>query len=317
MTRFVVGRVASSVVLFFAVTLFVFVAFFALPKESNRRTERTPEQYKLHGSMMGEYGHYVWSLVRHGDFGYSYGTREAVTKRLFRAAPVTLSLVAGGLVVWFLLALPLGLLAALRPRSLVDRLSTLLVLVGLCAHPVWLGLVLSYFFGHSLHVLPAQGYCSIAGLSTGCDGLTHWTSHLILPWFTFGVVNAALFSSMVRALVREELSEEYVRTAFAKGLGLQRVVRSHVLRNVTLPLVTMVGIQAGTSLAGVIFIESAFDLPGLGAMLRRAAQQRDLPLTAGSVLFLALAILLLNLAVDVAYAFLDPRIRSSRRAVAT
>ena len=315
MTRFVIARLASSVVLFFAVTLFVFVAFFALPKDTGRRALQTPEKYKLHGSMTGEYGHYVWRLVRHGDLGYSYITREEVSKRLVRAAPVTLSLVAGGLVVWLLIALPLGLLSALRPRSLIDRGSTVLVLVGLSAHPLWLGLVLSYLFGRALHVLPAQGYCGIANLSTGCDGLAHWTSHLLLPWLTFGVVNAALFSSMVRALVLEELSAEYVRTALAKGAGGLRVVRGHVLRNVTLPLVTMVGIQAGTSLAGVIFIESAFDLPGLGAMLRQATQRRDLPLTAGSVVCLALAVLLLNLLVDLTYAWLDPRVRRSRQGI--
>ncbi|MGZ4290455.1 MAG: ABC transporter permease [Gaiellaceae bacterium] len=315
MGRFVVGRLASSVLLFFAITLFVFVAFFVMPRDDRgRAARRTPQQYRLHGGMMGEYAHYIWAIVRHGDLGRSYGTRERVTTRLFRAAPVTLSLVAGGLVVWLLIAIPLGMLAALRPRSLLDRGSTVFVLIGLSAHPVTLGLVLSYFFGHKLNVLPAHGYCSMANLSTGCDGLQQWTLHLILPWFTFGLINAALFTMMIRALVLEELNEEYVRTALAKGAGMRRIVRSHLLRNVTLPLVAMIGVQAGTSLAGVVFVETVFDLPGLGGILRRAAQTRDLPLTAGSVLFLALAILVLNLVVDVAYAMLDPRIRTAARA---
>ena len=162
-------------------------------------------------------------------------------------------------------------------------------------------------------VLPARGYCSVNNLSTGCDGLARWAEHLILPWITFGVVNAALFTMMIRALVIEELNEEYVRTAKAKGAGQGRIVRAHLLRNVTLPLVTMVGVQAATSLGGVVFIESVFDLPGLGGMLRRGAQQRDLPLTAGSVLFLALAIMALNLIVDIFYGLLDPRIRTAAR----
>jgi peptide/nickel transport system permease protein len=257
---------------------------------------------------MGEYAHYVWRLVRYGDLGYSYGTRERVTTRLFRAAPVTLSLIAGGLVVWLLIAVPLGMLAALAPRSLLDRGATVFVLIGLSAHPVWLGLILSYVFGHRLNVLPANGYCSMANLSTGCDGLQQWATHLILPWITFGVVNAALFTMMIRALVLEELSAEYVLTAQAKGAGRRRIVRSHVLRNVSLPIVTMIGVQAGTALAGVIFVESVFDLPGLGGMLRRAAQTRDLPLTAGSIVFIAVAIMFLNLIVDLAYAVLDPRV---------
>jgi peptide/nickel transport system permease protein len=313
MGSFVLTRLVSSVLLFFAVTLLVFVAFFVMPRNDSRFARQSPSEYRLHGGMMGEYVHYVWQFVRHGDLGRSYGTRERVTTRLVQAAPVTLSLVAGGLVVWLLIAIPLGMLAALRPRSLLDRGASFAVLVGLSIHPVLLGLVLSYVFGHKLNVLPARGYCSVNNLSTGCDGLTRWATHLVLPWITFGVVNAALFTMMIRALVIEELNEEYVRTARAKGAGPGRVVHAHLLRNVTLPLVTMIGMQAATSLGGVVFIESVFDLPGLGGMLRRGAQQRDLPLTAGSVLFLALAIMALNLLVDILYGILDPRIRAAAR----
>lgn len=308
MARFVLGRGVSALFTCLAVTLLVFVAFFRLPQDTARR-DPTPEEYRIHGSLPGAYAHYLWRIVRHGDFGYSYLTREAVTTRLLQAAPVTLSLVVGGLVVWLLIAMPLGLVSALRPRTAVDRAATVLVLLGLSLHPVWLGLMLSWLFGHELHVLPASGYCSIANLSTGCDGLGGWATHLLLPWVTFGVINAALFTAMVRALVREELGADYVRTAVAKGVRTPRLVGSHVLRNAMLPLATMAGIMAATSLAGVIFVESAFDLPGLGGMLRDSTLRGDLPMIAGSVTFLALAIVLLNLVVDVAYAALDPRIR--------
>jgi peptide/nickel transport system permease protein len=313
MGSFVIGRIASHVLLFFAVTLLVFVAFYVMPRNDSRFARRAPPEYRLHGAVAGEYAHYVWRFVRHGDLGRSYGTREKVTTRLVQAAPVTLSLVAGGLVVWLLIAIPLGMLAAMRPRSLLDRGSSFVVLVGLSIHPVLLGLVLSYLFGHRLNLLPARGYCSVNNISTGCDGLARWADHLVLPWITFGIVNAALFTMMIRALVIEELGEEYVRTARAKGAGPGRILRAHLLRNVTLPLVTMVGVQAATSLGGVVFIESVFDLPGLGGMLRRGAQQRDLPLTAGSVLFLALAIIALNLLVDLFYGVLDPRVRTGAR----
>lgn len=308
MARYVVGRLAASVLLFFAITFFVFVAFFVMPS-SSRSERHVSSAYRIHGSMSGGYVHYVWSLLRHGDLGRSYQTREAVTTRLLDAAPVTLSLVVGGLVVWLLIAIPLGIVSALRPRSLLDRTSTAFVLIGVCAHPVWLGLMLSYVFGHYLHVLPAVGYCSLNSLSTGCDGLTQWTMHLLLPWFTFGLLNAALFMTMMRALLQEELSAEYVRTARAKGAGGVRILRSHLMKNVTLPLVTLVGVNAGTALAGVIFVESAFNLPGLGGILRRSTLQRDLPMIAGSVVFLAVAIVVLNLLVDIAYMALDPRIR--------
>lgn len=308
MTRYVLGRLVSCVLIFFAITLFVFIAFFALPKNTSRE-RHVPEAYRIHGSVTGEYAHYVWRLVGHADLGHSYATREAVTARLFRAAPVTLSLVGGGLLVWLMIAIPLGIVSATRPRSALDRGATIFVLVGLSAHPVWLGLMLGYVFGHRLHVFPAAGYCSISNLSTGCDGLARWAYHLLLPCFTFGIVNAALFTSMTRALVLEELNEEYIRTARAKGVGKERILRSHLLKNVTLPLVTMIGINAGTSLAGVIFIESAFNLPGLGGMLRQAILRSDVPMIAGSVVFLAIAVMLLNLLVDLSYAALDPRVR--------
>jgi peptide/nickel transport system permease protein len=263
--------------------------------------------------MVGAYEHYIWRMLRHGDLGRSYGNREAVTTRLLRAAPVTISLVLGGLVVWMLIAVPLGLIAAMRPRSLLDRGVAVVVAIGLSVHPVWLGLMLSYLFGHELDVLPSQGYCSIGNISTGCEGLSEWTTHLILPWITYGILNAALFTMMLRALLIEELEADYVRTATAKGVPKRRIVRRHVLRNVSVPLVTMLGLQAATSLAGVIFVETAFDLPGLGGMLRTAAQRGDLPLTAGSIVFLALAIILINLIVDLTYFAIDPRLRPSER----
>lgn len=307
MARFVLERIVSSVVMCVALTLLVFLAFFRLAHADPGGRRDAPAAYRVHGSVLGQYLHYLWRLVAHGDLGRSYVTREPVGARLWQAAPVTLSLVAGGLVVWLLISVSLGTLSGLRPRSLGDRASTVFVLAGLSLHPVWLGLVLSWFFGHHLHVLPAQGYCSLNNLSTGCDGLARWAYHLLLPWLVFGFVNAALFTSMLRALLREELGADYVRTAEAKGLRRRHVVRRHVLRNVTAPLLTMIGLTAGTSLAGVIFIESAFDLPGLGAVLRQAALRRDLPMTAGSVLMLAGAIVVLNLLVDLAYGVLDPR----------
>ena len=313
MFGYVFVRIASSILLFFAITLFVFIAFFALPKQDFGRRGQISNEYTIHGPVLGEYAHYVWRIIGHGDFGRSYGNRESVTTRLFRAAPVTLSLVLGGLVVWLMISIPLGLLAALRPRSKLDRGATIFVLLGLSVHPVWLGLMLSWLVRHELNVLPAQGYCSFNNLSTGFDGLGRWASHLLMPWVVFGLVNAALFTLMVRSLVLEELEEEYVRTARAKGAGERRIVMSHLLRNVTLPLVTMFGVLAATSLAGVIFIETAFDLPGLGGLLRQAATRRDLPLTAGSVIFFAVVIMLINLLVDLSYAVLDPRTRRAWR----
>ena len=309
--RYLVARLASSVALFFAITLFVFVAFFAFPTNNGGRFGTNRESYRS-SSLPHAYGHYVWKLVRHGDLGRSYADREAVTTRVFRAVPVTLSLVLGGLLVWVLIAIPLGALSALWPRSLLDRGLALLVLIGLCAHPVWLGLMSGFLFGQHWHIFPNNGYCDLFSPSTSCGGPVQWTDHLLLPWLIFGLLNAAVYTIMFRALVIEELGQDYVRTARAKGAGNVRVVRGHVLKNVMPSFVTMLGMNAGIALGGVIFVESAFGLPGLGGMLRRSIIQHDLPLTAGIVVFLALAIMLLNLVVDLTYAAFDPRVRLSR-----
>jgi peptide/nickel transport system permease protein len=310
MARYLVGRLGSCVLVFFAITLCVFVAFSLLPRDDReRRGVRTGDTYRIHGSVAAQYGRYVWNLVRHGDLGSSYANRKPVSESLLGAVPVTLSLVLGGILVWLAIALPLGVLGALRPRSLLDRATTVFVLVGISAHPVWLGLILSWLLGVRAHVLPAAGYCDLFSPSTPCGGPAQWVDHLILPWLVFGLVNAALYTMMIRSVVHEQLDHDYVRTARAKGAGEGRVVYAHVVKNALLPLVTMVGMNAGIALGGVIFVESVFGLPGLGGMFRRAILQRDIPLTAGIVVFTAVGIMLLNLLVDLVYAVLDPRTR--------
>jgi peptide/nickel transport system permease protein len=307
MVRYVLVRLASCAATFFALTLLVFIAFYALPRQP-QSAERSDNGH-IEGSVAGGYVRYVWAMVRHGDLGHSYTDRQDVRTKLLRAAPVTLSLIVGGMFVWLLFAIPIGIVSALHPRSLLDRAGMVVVLIGLCAHPLWLGLLLSYFFGHYLHVLPAAGYCSVNRVSTGCEGLSQWAYHLVLPWFTFGIVNAAFFAMLVRALVIEELGAEYVRTARAKGLGEFHILTRHLLRNVSLPLVTLLGLQLGTAVGTVVFIESAFDLPGVGGILRTAVVRRDLPTTAGSIVFLVALVMFVNLVVDLTYALIDPRIR--------
>jgi peptide/nickel transport system permease protein len=309
MGRYVLVRLFSCVLTFFAITLLVFIAFYALPRQPQSAFRTRSDNGHIHGSVTAGYARYVWGIVRHGDLGNSYVDRQNVRTKLLRAAPVTLSLIVGGMFVWLLLAIPIGLLAALRPRSLLDRVGTVFILIGLCAHPLWLGLVFSYFFGRYLHVVPAAGYCSVNRVSTGCEGLSQWAYHLVLPWVTFGIVNAAFFAALVRALVIEELGAEYVRTARAKGVKEFHVITRHLLRNVSLPLVTLLGIQLGTAVGTVVFVESAFNLPGLGGILRQAAVRRDLPTTAGSVVFLVVTVMFVNLVVDLSYALIDPRVR--------
>ena len=315
MARYLAARLCSCVGIFLAITLCVFLAFSLVPQNRNRRRGET---YRAHGSVPSQYGHYLWGLVRHGDLGYSYANRESVTTRLVRAVPVTLSLVLGGVIVWLLIAVPLGILAALRPRSMLERTVMIVVLIGVAAHPVWLGLSFGYLFGQRWHVLPATGYCDLFSPTTDCGGPEQWSSHLIGPWLVFGLLNAALSTLLVRALVLEEMGKDYVQTARAKGGTEGHIVRAHVLRNVLPPVVTMAGITMAIALGGVIFVESAFGLPGLGGMLRRSILQHDDPTTAGIIVFVTLVIMATNLIVDVVHLALDPRVRpttaSPRRA---
>ena len=206
-----------------------------------------------------------------------------------------------------LIALPVGLLSALRPRSLLDRAATAFVLIGISAHPVWIGLILSYVFGVKLGLAPSGGYCDLVAPTAGCGGPVQWAWHLWLPWLTFALMFAAIYMRMVRASVLEALGEDYVRTARAKGASEQRVLRVHVLRNALLPVVTMLGMDIGIALGGAVFVERVYGLPGLGGIAIQSLARRDLPVIMGITLFGTLAVIVLNLVVDLLYTMIDPR----------
>jgi peptide/nickel transport system permease protein len=236
-------------------------------------------------------------------------TRREVSDIILQAAPVTASLVFGGAIVWLLIAIPVGLLSALRPRSALDRCATVFVLIGISAHPVWIGLILSYVFGEKLGLAPGGGYCDLVSPSTSCGGPLQWAWHLWLPWVTFALMFAAIYMRMVRASVLEALGEDYVRTARAKGASEARIMRRHVLRNAMLPVVTMLGMDIGLALGGAVFVERVFGLPGLGGIALQSLARRDLPVIMGIVLFGTLCVIVLNLLVDLLYTAIDPRSR--------
>jgi peptide/nickel transport system permease protein len=248
-------------------------------------------------------------LVLEQSLGRSFATRQEVNDIIKRAAPVTASVVFGGVLIWLSIAFPIGILSALRPRTLLDRAAMIFVLVGVSAHPVWIGLLLSYFIGFKLGLTPLGGYCDLINPSTDCGGPVQWAHSLILPWITFAILYAALYTRMIRANVLETMNEDYVRTARAKGAPEHRVMRSHILRNAMLPIVTILGMDIGILLGGAIFTESVFGLPGLGKTAVTSLEGFDLPTVQGIVVFSTLAIIVLNLTVDLVYAWIDPRIR--------
>ena len=188
---------------------------------------------------------------------------------------MTASLVFGGAVLWMMIGLVVGVFSALKPRSLIDRVAMIFVLIGVSAHPVWIGLIFSYFFGYKLGITPIANYANFFGAPADSGlpgGPWQWFYHLILPWCTFAILFAALYVRMIRANVMETMNEDYVRTARAKGAPENRVLSRHVLRNALLPVVTMLGMDIGLALGGAIFTETVYQLPGLGRISILAIQ---------------------------------------------
>ena len=333
---FVARRLAISAVLLVALTFITFVVFFKIPSEPAQflvdTKTATPAQIKAARHALGadrpvhvQFAKYVWRLA-HGDFGRSWRTYvltpegvlpgQPVSRILLEAAGVTGSLVLGGAVVLLLLAIPLGVFSASRPRSLFDRTIVAVSLIGISTHPLVLALLLQLFAGNRWHLVPPSGYCPLHGRSVvfgpeqSCGGPVDWATHLILPWITFALFFVALYIRVVRVRMIEVLSEPYIRTARAKGASGLRVVRRHALPNSMLAIVTMIGMDIGTALGVCIYIESVYGLPGLGHRIvdSTALGILDLPLMVGVIFFSAVTILVLNLLIDLTYSLIDPRI---------
>ena len=323
MGHFLIRRVFWALFLFFVATIVTYLIFFVIPSNpakliAGRNADstdvaRVARFYHLNIPVYQQYWIFLWNLIRHGSLGHSYISRQPVRYLVGQDAPVTASLVFGGAVFWLSLSIPVGILSALKPRSLMDRAAMTFVLVGISAHPVWIGLILSYLVGYRLHITPIAGYCNFftGNAAAQCSGPIQWAYHLILPWIVFMVLFAALYVRLIRANVMETMSEDYVRTARAKGASERRVMIQHVLRNSMLPVVTILGMDIGLALGGAIFTEQIFELPGLGRQIIQAYSVFDLPVIAGVICFATMAVIVFNFMVDVAYAFLDPRIRLS------
>jgi peptide/nickel transport system permease protein len=300
---YIVKRIAFSFVAFLAVTVLAFVMFqvvavFAPPPGASSVTT---------------YWHFLRGILFHGSLGETYNRRE-LTSFMLQLFPVTAAVVIGGAILWLTVSIPLAILSALRARSLFDRGVLAISLVAMCVHPLVIGLALSYVLAFRLHLAPVAGYCQAFSPPVGatCGGFGEWLSHLVLPCVTLAVMFTALYTRMVRASVLEELSQDYVRTARAKGAGEQRVLLRHVLRNVLLPLVTMLGMDVGLAFAGAIYVEVVFGLPGLGLEAWLSIQREDWPVLQGIVVFTGFIVIVVNLVVDLTYAVLDPRIRLTR-----
>jgi peptide/nickel transport system permease protein len=325
--RFLIQRLFWAVWLFFVATLITYVIFFLIPNDPARITgvgiaaspavmAHVRAELHLDVPAYQQYWIFVWNMIRHQSLGYSFQYGASVRWVLAQDARVTGSLVFGAMFFWMLIAIPIGILSALRPRSLFDRFSMLFVLIGISAPSVWIGLILAYIFGFKLGWAPIADYCNFNPHSAGeCSGPLRWAYHLILPWATMTLLYAALFARMIRASILEVTGEDYVRTAWAKGAPGRRVVVHHLLRNSMLSVVTLLGLNIAYVFAapwgGALFIEEVFNLHGLGAELVTATTRGDIPVVVGVVVVVTLVVIVCNFLVDVAYAWLDPRIRLS------
>jgi peptide/nickel transport system permease protein len=317
--RYLIRRLLWAAVLFISVTVVTYVIFFIIPANpaqlaagkaaTDAKIKEVERFLGLDQPVYVQYYRFMKRLVFEQSLGTSFATRQDVNDIVLRAAPVTASLVFGGVLFWMLLAVPIGILSALRPRSLLDRASMTFVLIGISAHPVWIGLILVYVFAYRLGMFPISGYCDLVNPSTDCGGPVQWAHSMVLPWATFALLFAATYTRMIRANVMETMNEDYVRTARAKGAPESRVMRSHVLRNAMLAVVTMLGMDIGIALGGAIFTESVFGLPGLGRVAIESINIFDLPITQGVVFYGTLSVIVFNLLVDLFYAWIDPRIR--------
>ena len=330
MSRYVVRRLAAACLQLLIITFVAYVLFFLIadltganPAQRVAGKGATPARVREIAHILGpdqpwygQYGHFVWRLA-HGDLGYSFQRRQSVTSVVLPAAGVTASLILGAAVLWLLIAIVVGLVGALRPRSLIDRVLTVGVQTAIAAPVFWVAPMLAYLLayqptqgrlfgmslGRRLDWLPIEGY--VGPIANPFE----WAHHMILPWLTLAIGFAALYARFVRAFVLEQFGEDYVRTARAKGASERRVLRHHIGPLVAPAVVTLLGLDVGVALGGALFVEQVYGLPGLGYIGLSSIQNLDYPLTVGTITFAALVAVAANALADLAQVALDPRVR--------
>ena len=311
MTRYVVRRLAQSAAVLAGVSILVFAVIHLVPGDPIRVALGTRfdqatydallERSGLDEPLVTQYFNWLGSALR-GDLGVSFRTGQPVTDMILERLPATVSLAVAAIAVALLIAVPLGTISALRPRTVVDWFATVVSQAGISIPDFWMGIMLILIFAGTLGWLPTGGYVAFG------DDPLEWARHLVMPAITIGVVSGSIMTRFVRSSVLEALGQEHVQAARAKGMRARDVLSWHVLRNALIPLVTVGGIQLAYLLSGVVVIEIVFRWPGLGQLALQAVQQRDYPVLQGTVLLFAVIFLVVNLIVDLLYARLDPRI---------
>lgn len=304
MTLYLIRRLVGAVGVIWGVATITFVLVFLMPGDAARMYAgpRAPEEtvqrirvtWGLDQPLPVQYVRYLGRAVQ-GDLGNSTRDGRSVLTAVIERLPATLQLALAGLLVELAIGVPLGILAALKPGSWADQLATFVTLIGVSVPQFAVGLVALYLFGFLIPIFPLGGYGT--------------PLHLVLPSLVLGIGGAAFYARVLRSSVLEVMGEDYVRTARAKGLSSRRVLTWHTLRNALLPVVTLAGLDLALLLGGVVVIEAVFGWPGIGNQAWTAIRNQDTPMIMGTVLFAAIAVVLINIVVDMLYMALDPRVR--------
>jgi len=310
--RFVLRRLIGMVAVLFAVSVLTFLIFNVIPNSDPARSMagRNPTP-ALVASITEEWGfddplpqQYVTMMgnIFSGDV-ISYETQENADERIIEGIPATFSLCIGAAVIWMFFGILFGYLSAVRAGGWLDRALTVLAVTGISIPVFWLAAIFLNYLTYELEIFPSGDY---VGLS---ENPVEWANHLILPWITLAVVYVGFYSRVLRANMLDAMDEDYVRTARAKGLSERRVMTRHVLRNSLVPIVTLFGLDFGALLGGAILVEGVFNLNGIGQYAYESLLNLDLPPIMAITLFGAFFVVLFNALVDIAYAYLDPRVK--------
>ena len=306
MLRYIVRRVLFLIPVLLGVAFCVFTLLYLTPGDPARMvlgdlaTEDAVQEFRnregLNDPFLVQFGNYVWKAVTKGDIGRSYITKRSVAQEVLAAFPATLKLSALAMVIAILVGLPCGILSAIKQYSLFDTVTMIFAMIGLSMPVFWLGLLLILLFSVHLRWLPSSGFGTFKAM--------------ILPAVSLSAQAISMVTRMTRSSMLEVIRADYIRTARAKGQKESVVIWVHALHNALIPVVTLCGLQFGHLLAGAILTESIFAIPGVGRLMVSSIMQRDYPMVQGGVLFIAIVFSIVNLLVDLVYAYIDPRIKA-------
>lgn len=311
MTDYIIRRLLQMVIVLLVVSMVTFAITYLIPADPAAEIagpKAKPETVELIRERLGldqplhvQYGRYIWNLL-HGDLGESYRLRMPVIELIGKRLVATAQLAVLGVLCELLIGIPVGIISSIKAGSVLDRISMVGALVGVSAPRFWLGIVLLFLFGFKWPIFPLGGYGTF--------------KHAILPAFTLGLAGAAWYARMLRSSMLEILHSGYIRTARSKGLSERIVLLVHAIPNAISPVITMIGMDLGYYLGGVVVIETVFGWPGLGREVWLAIQNLDIPVITGSVTLAALSVVMMNFIVDLVNASIDPRIRLGKDAKA-